>query len=342
MRKLQFDFVPAPGAPSLDADMANAIAKQEDLVRLDGGPAKTLQGIREQQARLSEFWNEGAPDIEAVNDVTIPISDGALSGRLYQPSRERTPILIYLHGGGWNRGSIASADCTCRHLAKECRFAVLSLGYRLAPENRFPAAILDVLSAMDWCRRNAEDLNVDGQCIFLGGGSAGANLSVVAAIKCRDEGLPSPSGLVLFYGGYQNVNFNTSSHLTFGDGRYGNPTIRKLGYIVNYVPSGVQVSNPYISPLLAPNLSNLPPMWFGIAELDILRDDQLAFAERLGKEGGRAVVRRYYGLTHGFAARTRMVPRAVTAICEAAAFVREIAVRDTSIRLQPKGVENEK
>lgn len=325
MRKLQFDFVPAPGDPSLDADMANAMAKQEELVRLDGGPAKPLQDIRAQQARLSEFWNEGAPDVGAVEDVKIPISDGALSGRLYHPSRERTPILIYLHGGGWNRGSIASADCTCRHLAKESGFAVLSLDYRLAPENPFPAAILDVLAAMDWCRRNSEALNVDGELIFLGGGSAGANLSVVAALKCRDEGLPAPSGLVLFYGGYQNVNFNTSSHLAFGAGRYGNPTVRKLGYIANYVPNGIQVSHPYISPLLAPNLCNLPPMWFGIAELDILRDDQLAFAERLSKEGGHAVIRRYYGLIHGFAARTRMVPRAVTAISEAAAFVREIA-----------------
>ncbi|MQX58191.1 alpha/beta hydrolase [Sinorhizobium meliloti] len=174
MRRLQFDFVPAPDDPSLDADMANAIAKQVELVRLDRGPAKPLQDIRAQQARLSEFWNEGAPDIEAVEAVKIPISDGAPSGRLYQPSRERPPILIYLHGGGWNRGSIASADYTCRHLANESGFAVLSLDYRLAPENSFPAAILDVLAAMDWCRRNAEALNLDGELIFLGGGSAGA------------------------------------------------------------------------------------------------------------------------------------------------------------------------
>lgn len=321
------NFIAAEKDADLDADMAASIAKQAELVRLDGGAAKTLVDIRAQQDRLAPFWNEDAPGIAHVANVTVSGADGELPGRLYRPTDARTPVVIFLHGGGWCRGSVETADCTCRHLAEKTGFAVLSVAYRLAPEHRYPAGLNDVISALEWCRTQGGAFGFDGSRVFLGGGSAGANLSVVASLKCRDEGLAMPAGLILFYGGYQNHDFGTSSHIAYGDGRYGNSTLRKLGYIVNYLPDGVQVTDPYISPMRTPSVAGLPPMWFGIAELDILRDDQLAFAERLTREGGHAVVKRYYGLIHGFAARTRMVPRAVAALGDAAEFIKNIAAR---------------
>ncbi|MDW9782434.1 alpha/beta hydrolase fold domain-containing protein [Sinorhizobium meliloti] len=335
--RTDFNFVPDSGDPALDAHMAAAMARQEELQRRAGGPANTLEENRRQQAYLAAYWSEGAPDIAQIDDLEIPIPGGAIAARLYRPKQQCTPVLIYLHGGGWCRGSIASADCTCRHLAEKSGFSVLSLDYRLAPENPFPAALSDVFAAMKWCRRSAAEWNFDPAQILLGGGSAGANLSLAAALKCRDDGLPGPSGLVLFYGWFQCTDFDTPSHRAFGDGGYGNSTQRLLGYAAHYVANGALPSNPYISPLRAPSLAGLPPMWLGVAELDTLRDEQLALAERVTAEGGRALVRRYYGLVHGFGGRTRMVPRAVAAITDAAEFVKSSIITTTSREAAPAG-----
>ncbi|MDL2409806.1 alpha/beta hydrolase [Rhizobium calliandrae] len=320
-----FDFVPDANDSALDADMAAAMAKQEELQRHAGGSTLTLEDNRRQQAQLAGFWSEGSPDIAYVDDVEIPSSGGTVAARLYRPTRQNTPVLIYLHGGGWCRGSIASDAGTCRHLAEKSGFAVLSLEYRLAPENPYPAALSDVLAAMQWCRKSAATWNLDAERVFLGGGSAGANLSLAAALKCRDDGLPGPSGLALFYGWFQCTDFDTPSHRAFGDGRYGNSTQRLLGYAAHYVANGAQPYDPYISPLRAASLAGLPPMWLGVAELDALRDEQLALAERVTAEGGQALVRRYYGLVHGFGGRTRMVPRAVAAITDAGEFIKSTA-----------------
>lgn len=327
-----FDFVPDADDPALDAHMAAAMAKQEELQRHAGGLTVTFEDNRRQQRQLAGFWSEGAPDIAHVDDLEISVSDGLIAARLYRQTQHNAPVLIYLHGGGWCRGSIASDACTCRHLAEKSGFAVLSLDYRLAPENPYPAALSDVLAAMQWCRKSATAWNLDAEHVFLGGGSAGANLSLAAALKCRDDGLPGPSGLVLFYGWFQCTDFDTPSHRAFGDGRYGNSTQRLLGYAAHYVANGALPSDPYISPLRAPSLAGLPPMWLGVAELDTLRDEQLALAERVTAEGGQALVRRYYGLVHGFGGRTRMVPRAVAAITDATEFVKRTATSTTSVK----------
>lgn len=321
------DFIAAPDDPAIDIEMAAAVRKHAELIRLDGGPAEGMIENRAQHERLAPYWNEGAPALAEVSNLTVDRRGGGIPARLYRPVRERVPVLIYLHGGGWCRGSIETADCTCRHLADESGFAVLSLGYRLAPEHPYPAALEDTLAALDWLRTEGESHSLDTTRMFMGGGSAGANLSLVAALRCRDEGRIPPVGLLLFYGAYQCFDFGNASHSAFGDGRYGLSTERMMNYLTHYVPSGMHVTDPGISPLKAASVAGLPPAWFGIAELDVLRDEQLAMSARILEEGGEAEIHLYRGLTHGFGARTRMVSRAVAALGDAARFMQRVAGR---------------
>ena len=127
-----------------------------------------------------------------VEDLHLPARDGhALPARLYAASRDvALPLLLYLHGGGFTIGSIATHDILCRELARLSGCAVLSLDYRLAPEHRFPTASNDAWDALQWMARNAATLGADPARLAVGGDSAGGTLAAVNAILARDAGLP--------------------------------------------------------------------------------------------------------------------------------------------------------
>jgi acetyl esterase len=178
--------------------MMAAIARQKALQEEDDGAPSSLAENRRQQDRLAPYWAEGAPEIAGIHDVLIPVPQREMKARLYQP-RDPDPsaAVLFLHGGGWARGSIATGEWACRAFAAESRLPVLSLEYSLAPERPFPAAIDDIRAAMDWCAGHGEDLGADGRRLILTGTSAGANLSIAAALARRDAGEFAPIGLGL-------------------------------------------------------------------------------------------------------------------------------------------------
>src|SRR5205085_6379682 len=130
------------------------------------------------------------PELARVQNLHIPTRDGStIAARLYAPTTQPLPVLLYFHGGGFTIGSIASHDTLCRVLARDGGCAVLSVGYRLAPEHRFPTAVDDAWAATQWMAGAAASLGLDGSRLAVGGDSAGGTLATVCATLARDAGI---------------------------------------------------------------------------------------------------------------------------------------------------------
>ena len=309
---------------SIDPDMAAAIAKQKELQAADGGAPSSLAENRLQQTRLAPYWAEGAPGVAETHDIVLPGPHGEMNARIYKPhDLDPGAVILFLHGGGWARGSIITGEWACRAFAAESRLTVLSLEYSLAPERPFPAAIEDIAAAMDWCAAEGDALGADGRRIILTGTSAGANLSITAALARRDAGAFPPIGLGLLFGPYGD-NLETDSFKEYGPGQYGLSHARVKQYLEWYAPAGESAKHPLISPIHA-DLTGLPPTLVAIAEFDVLRDDSFLLAGRLLAAHVPVTVRYYRDLAHGYALYARSVPAGRNALSDAAAFFRAVA-----------------
>ncbi|MDE4615946.1 alpha/beta hydrolase [Sinorhizobium meliloti] len=311
------------GNKSIDTAMANALAKQRELQEFDGGKPRTLADDRAQQERLAWYWLEGAPFVEHVVGLRLPGPRGQLDARLYKPSNsDGKPVILFLHGGGRARGSIATGEWICRALASETGFPVISLAYSLAPEFPFPHALEDMRAAMDWCADQGKKWGFDGNRIFVSGTSAGGHFSVtlsLARLRARET---MPVGIVSFYGSFSD-DFETESFKLYGGGQYGLSRVRMEQYMRWYVPTSERLDNPLIFPIHASDddVSRLPPVWLGIPELCISRSGAFAFADRLRANGVATSIAYCANLVHGFAFYARAVPEAREAISLAASFI---------------------
>src|SRR5665811_1401035 len=160
-----------------------------------------LAQARAEISREADVFGGRPIHLPVVKDVSIPSTAGPIPARLYRPETvvSRPGLLVYFHGGGWVLGGIDSADSVCRFLAAHAQVAVLSVGYRLAPEHPFPAAVDDALAAMHYAATNATALEIDGSAIAVGGDSAGGNL---AAVLCQQAAIglaPMPVFQLLFF-----------------------------------------------------------------------------------------------------------------------------------------------
>ena len=239
-----------------------------------------------------------------VEDRNFAGPDGPVPLRLYVPERSegKLPLVMVFHGGGFVFGGIDGYyDHVCRVLCANVRCRVISVGYRLAPENKFPAAPDDCLAALHWAVENADALDIDTRRMFVAGGSAGANLATVTAMRARDAGGPALLGQVLFY---PIVGFHTpatESSLAFATGYYLTRA-DVIWFWEQYLRGDVDALNPHAVPLTASSLAGLPPALVITAEYDPLRDEGEHYAQRL-REGGVAVtLSRYEGMVHGFMA----------------------------------------
>ena len=262
--------------------------------------------------------------------ATFDITYGNLKGfrpltlDIYQPSvrANAMPLVVFVHGGGWQQGSIDASDWQARGLAAASGLPVLSISYRLAPEHPFPAPLQDVVRAIEWAMAGGIFEGKPCNRLMLSGASAGANLALGAWLKLRDEGRPLPVAMGLFYGVYGD-DLDTPSYREFGDGRFGLPRDAMATYFADYLPDPELRNSPYAVPMKA-DLKGLPPIWLGIAELDVLRDDSRLLAERLRSSGISPQVVEYDGMVRGFCARARMVPAARSALADCGKFLRTI------------------
>lgn len=236
-------------------------------------------------------------------DLLVPGRDGQLPARAFRRGASRSrprPLVVYLHGGGWFGGSLTAAELPCQHLALAADAVVVSVAYRLAPESPFPAPLEDCLAAVAWLLANAAVLGGDPEHVTLLGDSAGANLVAAATAQLRDRGLPSPARQVLVYPCLQPAHDSPfRSYAEFADEVFMPAADMRWAWEL-YAGPPAGHRDPRAAPLLADDLSGLPPTAVLVAERDVLRDEALAYAQRLARAGVPVATTLFRGAPHGF------------------------------------------
>ena len=257
------------------------------------------------------------PQLARVEDLRIPTRDGeSIPARLVAPSTERgLPVLLYFHGGGFTIGSIASHDTLCRTLAQLAGCAVLSVGYRLAPEHRFPTAVNDAWDAALWLAREGRAIGLDTSRISIGGDSAGGTLATVCATLARDAGVEIRLQL-LFYPGCAGRP-QAPSHARYHEGLVLEQA--HIEYFFGQYIDDADRDDWRFAPLNTADPEGVAPAWFGLAECDPLVDDGLHYADKLRAAGVAVDLEIYRGVTHEFIKMGRALPEARQAHADAAA-----------------------
>ncbi|WP_041950038.1 alpha/beta hydrolase fold domain-containing protein [Verminephrobacter eiseniae] len=302
------------------------------LERMARAGRPSLHLLLPRDARLAYEARSGVlelprADLARVQDLSIPARDGhALPARLYAPSTAAgLALLLYMHGGGFTIGSIATHDTLCRELARLAGCMVVALDYRLAPEHRFPTASNDAWDALVWLAANAPLLGADRARLAVGGDSAGGTLAAVNAILARDAGLPLALQL-LFYPGCA-AHQEHPSHARFARGLVLEaPAIR--WFFDHYAGNREEREDWRFAPLLAPDVDGVAPAWIGLAEYDPLVDEGVAYADKLRLAGVAVELDIYRGVTHEFIKMGRAIPEARQAHADAARALRRAFVQE--------------
>jgi acetyl esterase len=300
---------------SLLAGSAKLKAKADRYI----GPSFSEMGIsaaRESFEKTSGIVDVKAEPIELVDDKTVALNGRNLTLRRYahQQSPIGQPVLLYFHGGGFSIGSIQTHDNLCRSLAARSGVMVLSLDYRLAPENPFPAAVDDAVDTLLWIRANAQALGIDVNRIALGGDSAGGNLAAVTAIAAKD--LNISIALQLLINTNLASNLNSASHKEFAQGYLLDRATIEWFYS-NYIKES-EHKHWRFAPLNAKDLNGVAPAWLGLASHDPLKDEGLQYADKLRRAGVAVDCHVYEGMMHNFMMHGGLIPAVLNAHQDAA------------------------
>ncbi len=235
----------------------------------------------------------------AVADRLVPglDDDPGVAVRMYAPAEVSEPLpgLLYIHGGGFSLGSVDGDDVRTREIAAIAQAVVVSVEYRLAPEDPFPAGLRDCTAALAYLAKNAGELGVDPQHIGVAGNSAGAGLAAATALLARDQGGPE---LCLQYLSIPELDdrLETPSSRAFTD----TPVANRANVILtwqHYLAG--QQATAYAAPARATDLTGLPPSYVAVCEFDPLRDEGIDYAQRLVQAGVPVELHLYPGTFHG-------------------------------------------
>ena len=250
--------------------------------------------------RLAEIV---APEAEialhSVEGATIPGPVADIPIRVYRPTADPAPTVVYFHGGGWMTGSIASHDFLVRKLARESGLVFVSVDYRLAPEHPFPAGLDDCLAATTWVAEHIRDYGGLAGQLCVAGDSSGGNLAAVVARGFRDQGRHLRAQLLLYpvidsAGDYPSRHENGDGYLLTRDDIVTSAR--------NYLGNRSELLGcADVAPIRATDLRGLAPAVIGVAHHDPLRDEGLAYAATLAATGVDVFARDYPGMIHTFA-----------------------------------------
>jgi len=294
----------------LEEDAARSMPAYSELSPVDA---------REQMLELAPPVD---PDLAAkrVEHQKVPGPDGEISVRLYYPHAQPPfPVCVYFHGGGWVIGNLDTHNAFCHALSHTSRCLVVAVDYRLAPEARYPAAIDDAYAATSWVAENEKTIGADSSLIAVCGDSAGGNLATVVTMMARDRGGPQIALQVLIYP-ITDHNFETPSYHRYAKGHM--LTRDLMRWFWNHYLGKEDILDPYVSPLRAENLSNLPDALILTAQYDPLCDEGEAYAQRLLKAGVKVKLIRYDGMIHGFIRMVSRLDRAREALNEVSTTLR--------------------
>jgi acetyl esterase len=279
-----------------------AARKLLDEVAASGRPNAHLLLVGEARANFEALFAGLRPgeSVSAVADHAIPVGRDAIPARAYCPAGavagEPLALVVYFHGGGWLLGSVESHDTVCRALANSSGAVVLNVGYRLAPESRFPVAVDDALAATRWAYANAALLGADSGRLAVAGDSAGGNLAAVVCQDLRDAGESIVRFQLLVYP-------VTTADLAVGyDMAYEGCFLYRdemLWHQEHYLAAPEEAQDPRVSPLLG-DPSGLPPAAIQAAECDPLHPQAERYRDLLAGAGVPVDYRRYPGMIHGY------------------------------------------
>jgi len=289
----------------MHAQVKAVIARREASVSAHD-PDEPLDVTRQ---RFMSTWREPGPEVASITDHVAPGPDGPVPVRLYLPDGDGPfPLLVGIHGGGFVFGGIDAYDGNARRLAVGADCAVLNVEYRLAPENRFPAAPEDCYAAVLWAAEQSA-LGLDGR-IALGGDSAGANLSTVVSMMSRDRGGPEISAQIMMCPAL-HPDFLPAIH-----DPDETPPMLKWWWWEQYLADPEDAENPYAVPLAdSADLTGLPSALVITAEFDELLGEGAEYARRLEAAGVPVTYRQFDGMWHIF----HMYPEHIDAAREAVA-----------------------
>jgi acetyl esterase len=286
----------------------------------------TLDQLTPDEAKASYEKGAGVlevpkPGLARIEDFGIAARDGfAIPARLYAPSSDALPVLVYFHGGGFTVGNIRTHDTLCRVLSLKSGCAVVSVDYRLAPAHKFPIASNDAWDAFQFIAKEGASLGLDASRLAVGGDSAGGTLAAVCAIMARDAGLPLALQMLIYPG--TTAHQDTASHRRFVDG----PLLTKAMidfFFAQYVRTPADRDDWRFAPLLADDVDGVAPAWIGLAECDAVVDEGIAYADKLRAAGVPVDLEIYRGVIHEFIKMGRALPEALQAQGDAARALQE-------------------
>ena len=299
--------------PKADADMQKVL---DTLASLKGKP---IEGLDPVAARIQPtpadavkklLQNSGkstAPDASvSMKEITIPGPVSPIPAYTFTPKGKGPfPVLVYYHGGGFVIADTKTYEASARALAKGANAVVLSVDYRQAPENKFPAAPDDAFAAYKWTLEHAKDINGDAKRVAVGGESAGGNLATVVSLMARDKSVQIPVHQLLVYPVVSD-DMNSPSYKRNENAKPLNRDMMKW-FFKHYA---ADPKSPYALPIKADSLKGLPSATIIAAEIDPLLSEGKAYAERLKLEGVNVDYREYQGVTHEFFGMGAVVKKA--------------------------------
>ena len=257
--------------------------------------------------------------VDSIEDRHIPGPAGPIRIRIYRPDPvDGHPVTVFFHGSGFVICSIETHDAMCRQLCRRSATIVVSVDYRLAPENKFPAAPDDCLAATEWVAANAASFGGDPTRLAVAGDSAGGNLAAVTALRARDGGGPAIQAQLLFYPVTDHYSARWPAYDERGTGD-GLTREMMIWFWDHYLPHPDAGAHPHASPVRADNLAGLPPAYLVTGRYDLLRDEGEHFAARLKEAGVSVELIRYDDMNHGFLFWVGLIDRstqAMNAACE--------------------------
>ena len=309
-----------------DPEMAAFTAEQESAAA--AYPAVKVELPLAPHRRINDLLGlrtaTGGPVMAETRDRWVEATGRRIFCRVYRPVTDRgLPTLVYFHGGGWVWASVDTHDRMTREYAAAGQVAVVSVDYALAPEAKFPQALLECAAVVRHIAEHGAEWDLDPRRIILGGDSAGGNLALATALLLRDTTGPKLTGILANYP-VSDSRFDTLSYREFGSGGYGLNTERMAFYWNVYVPHEVDRLHPLAAPLRA-DLTGLPPTMVLLAELDVLRSEGEALVAKLRAAHVPVETETFAGTVHGFLRATGSVQKARDAVAMAGDWMQRIS-----------------
>lgn len=314
---------PAPLDPQIAQFVKKMAADASQYPRRDTISIEEGRAIAE-KVRLP--WAQGGPVMARTVEHVVPTRYGSVQVRAYYPSERRLPgAFIYIHGGGFVLFSNDTHDRVMREYAERAGIVVFGINYTRAPEAKFPQPLEECVDTVRWVAAQAAALDIEAAQLFIGGDSAGANLSMGTCLTLRDEQTPLIQGVVLNYGGFGS-NLFRNSVVRYGAGDYGLSLHMMIWFRGMHIRRGEDFVNPRVD-ILRADLSNLPPAYIVVTECDPLHDDSIELERRWREAGGQVLSKIYPGTVHSFLEAVSISDVAVEAFDDTAKWLHATAAR---------------